>query len=114
MSTETQIRIPARMHALAATAMLLERLEHTPRGASAAQYRSVVRQLGSLLDEAADEPALPALLDGLPGLSRAAREPPLRRSGPVPAAAGARGAGRAVRPRIAGPAAPAGLKQPSA
>lgn len=69
MSTDTQIRIPARLHALAATAMLLERLEQTPRGASAAQYRSVVRQLGSLLDEAADEPTLPALLDGLPGLA---------------------------------------------
>ncbi len=69
MSTDTQIRIPARLHALAATAMLLERLEQTPRGASASQYRSVVRQLGSLLDEAADEPTLPALLDSLPGLA---------------------------------------------
>lgn len=69
MTSDTQIRIPARLHALAATAMLLERLEQMPRSASASQYRSVVRQLETLLDEAADEPSLQALLDGLPALA---------------------------------------------
>ena len=69
MTSDTQIRIPARLHALAATAMLLERLEQMPRSASAAQYRAVVRQLDTLLDEAEDEPSLQPLLDGLPGLA---------------------------------------------
>jgi hypothetical protein len=69
MTSDTQIRIPARLHALAATAMLLERLEQMPRSASAEQYRAVVQQLNTLLDEADDEPTLGSLLDGLPGLA---------------------------------------------
>ena len=69
MTSDTQIRIPARLHALAATAMLLERLEQLPRSASAEQYRAVVQQLNTLLDEADNEPTLGSLLDGLSGLA---------------------------------------------
>lgn len=69
MSTESTIRIPNRLHALASTAMLLERLERLPRSASAAQYRGLVRQLDLLLDEAEGEPALQSLFEGLPALA---------------------------------------------
>lgn len=69
MSSDTTIRIPPRLQVLAATALLLEKLERLPRSASAAQYQGVVTQLHSLLDEAGDEPALQALLDGLPALA---------------------------------------------
>ena len=69
MSIDSTIRVPNRLHALAATAMLLERLERAPRSASAGQYRGLVRQLGSLLAEADGDPALPALLSGLPALA---------------------------------------------
>jgi hypothetical protein len=69
MTTESTIRIPARMQVLAATAMLLERLDQLPRSASAAQYQGLVRQTEQLLEEADGEPSLQALLDGLPGLA---------------------------------------------
>jgi hypothetical protein len=69
MTTDLTLRVPARLHALAATAMLLERLERTPRSASAKQYRDLVRQLEGLLAEADQEPTLPALLQGLPALA---------------------------------------------
>ena len=69
MSSDTTIRIPARLQALAAMAMLLEKLERLPRSASPAQYQGVVTQLHRLLDEAEGEPALKALLDGLPALA---------------------------------------------
>ena len=62
-------RIPARLHALAATALLLERLEQVPRSASADQYRSLVQQLERLLAAAAGDPALDALLEHLPALA---------------------------------------------
>jgi len=69
MTSDTTIRIPARLHALAATAMLLEKLERLPRTASATQYQRLVAQLHGLLDAAEGEPALQALLDGLPALA---------------------------------------------
>lgn len=69
MTTVTTLRVPRRLRALATTALLLERLEHGPRTASAEQYQHVVRRLEALLDDAADEPALPALLDKLPALA---------------------------------------------
>jgi hypothetical protein len=69
MTTESTIRIPARMQVLAATAMLLERLDQMPRSASAGQYQGLVRQVEHLLQEADGDPALQALLDGLPGLA---------------------------------------------
>lgn len=69
MTTESTIRIPARLQVLAATAMLLERLDQLPRSASAAQYQSLVRHVEHLLEEADGEPSLQALLDGLPGLA---------------------------------------------
>jgi hypothetical protein len=72
MTTDTTIRIPARLHSLAATAMLLERLDRMPRSASAGQYRSLVQQLETLLDAAQQDPAdatLQALIEGLPSLA---------------------------------------------
>jgi hypothetical protein len=69
MSSDITIRIPARLQVLAATAMLLEKLERLPRSASATQYQRLVTQLHGLLDEAEGEPALKALLDGLPALA---------------------------------------------
>ncbi|EGJ12319.1 MULTISPECIES: hypothetical protein [Rubrivivax] len=61
MPTET-VRLPARLHTLAAMAALLERLERQPRSASAGQYRGVVQQVRELLAEAEGDEALPALL----------------------------------------------------
>lgn len=69
MTIDSTIRIPNRLHVLAATALLLERLEHMPRSASPGQYRGLVRQLGALLDEAEGDPVLPTLLDRLPSLA---------------------------------------------
>ena len=69
MTQDTTIRIPSRLHALAATAMLLERLERGPRTASAEQYQGLVRQLDRLLADADSDPLLPTLLDGLPALA---------------------------------------------
>ncbi|MBK1688047.1 hypothetical protein EV684_10315 [Rubrivivax gelatinosus] len=61
MPTET-VRLPARLHALATMAALLERLERQPRSASAGQYRGVVQQIRELLAEAEGDESLPALL----------------------------------------------------
>jgi hypothetical protein len=69
MSADSVIRIPSRLQVLAATAMLLERLDQLPRSASADQYQRLVRQIDRLLDDAEGEPSLQALLDGLPGLA---------------------------------------------
>jgi len=73
MAPDTTIRIPQRLKALAATAVLLERLDRTPRSASAGQYRALVRQLDGLLDEAdeieGDPGALHQLLEYLPSLA---------------------------------------------
>jgi len=54
--------VPAPLQALAAMAMLLERLERTPRKVSAEQYRGVVRTVAGLLAEAEPSEALNALL----------------------------------------------------
>lgn len=70
MSIETRIRIPARLQALAATALLLERLDSSPRSsATATQYQGLVRQLDRLLGEAEREPGLKLLLENLPSLA---------------------------------------------
>jgi hypothetical protein len=58
----TTLRLPARMHALAAMASLLERLERQPRQASPQQYRGVAQQLNQLLAEAEPGAALDAVL----------------------------------------------------
>jgi hypothetical protein len=69
----TTVRVPRRLQTLAATAMLLEKLERTPRSASAGQYEAVVAQLHGLLDAAEHDDesaaALPKLLQALPALA---------------------------------------------
>ena len=55
---------------LAATAMLLERLDRQPRAASADQYRLVVQRLGSLLQGVAPGAALEHLLSVFPGTAQ--------------------------------------------
>lgn len=69
MSSDTTIRIPARLQTLAATAMLLEKLERLPRSASAGQYLGLVGQVHRLLDDADGDPALDNLLERLPALA---------------------------------------------
>src|SRR5687768_6148491 len=54
MQTSHPVRLPARLHALAAMAALLERLENQRTSASADQYRRVAQQIDTLL--AAAEP----------------------------------------------------------
>lgn len=91
MQTTNSLVVPARLHSLAALAALLERLERQPRHASAAQYRSVVQQLSSLLAASPLDDALNAILLACPatatlyenqqyrhaGLCRQALEPAL-------------------------------------
>ncbi|HNU11074.1 MAG TPA: hypothetical protein PKJ45_06885 [Rubrivivax sp.] len=69
MSSDTTIRIPARLQTLAATAVLLEKLDRLPRSASADQYLRLVGQVHRLLDDAEGDPALEGLLERLPALS---------------------------------------------
>lgn len=69
MTTDHTTRIPTRLQVLAATAVLLERLEQQPRTASADQYRALVQQLERLLAAADGDPALDNLLESLPALA---------------------------------------------
>jgi hypothetical protein len=62
MTTHTQLQLPARLHALAAMASLLERLDRHPRGASAGQYQGVVEQVKLLLGQAEPGAEFDALL----------------------------------------------------
>lgn len=104
MTTESTIRIPARMQVLAATALLLERLDQLPRGASASQYQGVVRQVGQLLDEADGDPSLTALLDRLPSLAELHENRQYAVAGlcrtPLPAAVASERAARELIDRI--------------
>lgn len=64
-----QIEVPPALRPLAATALLLEKLDRTPRQASAEQYRHVVRRAQALLSEAEPGPVLDQLLDAFPALA---------------------------------------------
>jgi hypothetical protein len=72
MSTPNPVLIlPARLKPLAVLAGLLEKLERSPRQASAAQYRQVVMEIHHLLEElptgtSLDKP-LDRLLQAFPG-----------------------------------------------
>ncbi len=69
MQADARPALPSSLRALAAMAALLERLErepHTPGGASADQYRGVVRQVSELLAQAEPGPALDMLLAAAP------------------------------------------------
>ena len=69
MQADIEIRLPVRLRSLAASATLLERLERQPRSASPEQYRSIVRQVTALLEQAAGDTSLPLLLNALPATS---------------------------------------------
>jgi hypothetical protein len=58
--------LPARLNSLAAMAGLLERLDSHRSTASAEQYRSVARQVSSLLAQAEPDEHLRALLNAAP------------------------------------------------
>lgn len=60
------LQVPARLHTLAALALLLEKLERQPRDASPGQYRRVAQQVSSLLEGATDDADLQALLNFFP------------------------------------------------
>jgi len=110
MNTSGYLQLPARLHALAAMASLLERLERQPRSASAAQYQGVIEQVKQLLGEARPGAELNALLSVAPstaeiyenlhyaeaGLCRSPLEPSLNAELAATAAL-ARAAGRALR-----------------
>jgi hypothetical protein len=66
MSIETRHPLPSRLHALAALAGLMERLEAAPSSASAEQYRGVARQLQVLLTQAEPDEHLQRLLNAAP------------------------------------------------
>ena len=63
------LEVPPALQALAATAVMLERLDRLPREASAGQYRGVAQRAAALLDEAAPGPQLEQLLDVFPALA---------------------------------------------
>ena len=62
MEKTSQPTFPAALRPLAAMAALLERLERTPREASAEQYREVAQSVATLLAEAEPGDVLSALL----------------------------------------------------
>lgn len=62
----TRHPLPARLHALASLAGLLERLEQAPATVSPEQYRGLVRQITGLLAEAEADTDLHRLLDAAP------------------------------------------------
>ena len=66
MNTQTRHPLPARLHALAAMAGLLERLEQTPTTVSAEQYRGVAQQVSRLLAEVEPDEHLHMLLNAAP------------------------------------------------
>ena len=59
-------RLYARLETLIALARLLERVEASSRAVGAGQYRSLVRQIESLLSGPLPGPALRAILDAHP------------------------------------------------
>ena len=59
-------RLYARLETLIALARLLERVEASSRAVGPAQYRSLVRQIESLLSAPLPGPALRAILDAHP------------------------------------------------
>jgi hypothetical protein len=63
------IQVPPALRPLAVTALLLERLDCTPREASAEQYRQVAERAAELLEEAEAGPVLEQLLDAFPVLA---------------------------------------------
>ncbi len=69
MGTDTRHPLPERLHLLAATAQLLQRLEQSPRGASAEQYRRVAREVAVLLAQAEPDEHLDRLLSAFPAAS---------------------------------------------
>ncbi len=69
MQADARPALPSSLRTLAAMAALLERLEREPHrtgGASADQYREVVRQVNDLLTQADPGPALDMLLAAAP------------------------------------------------
>lgn len=63
------IEVPPELRQLAATGLLLEKLDRTPREASAEQYRGVVQRAAALLDAAEPGPVLEQLLGAMPALA---------------------------------------------
>lgn len=70
MPSPIQHALPSALHALAAMALLLEKLEHQPREASPGQYRQVAMQVQQLLAEAVPGPALDQLLQAMPATAQ--------------------------------------------
>ncbi|HZW72344.1 MAG TPA: hypothetical protein VFF43_02300 [Caldimonas sp.] len=66
MAAQSTEPLHARLEALIALARLLERVEASTRAVGPAQYRSLVRQIESLLSAPLPGPALRAILDAHP------------------------------------------------
>lgn len=65
-SSLSHLVVPPHLQALAAMALLLQKLEQQPRQASAAQYQQLALKLGDLLARAEPGPVLDQLLSALP------------------------------------------------
>lgn len=63
------IDVPRPLRPLLVTALLLEKLDRTPREASADQYRSLAQRAATLLEQAEPGPVLNQLLDAFPALA---------------------------------------------
>ncbi len=110
MQAQARPSFPASLHALAAMAGLLERLERQPGGASAEQYRGVVRQVNELLRQAEPGPALDQLLAAAPATATLYENLNYQHAGlcrqPLEAALNAEMAAQAAIERARGPALP--------
>lgn len=62
MQAQSQLKLPRRLHSLAAMAALLERLDRLAGNASAAQYREVALRVGQMLELAESDIDLDRLL----------------------------------------------------
>ena len=64
--TTRSFSVPPELQPLAALALLLEKLERTPRQASPAQFQAVSQRLAQLLAQAAPGPQLDQLIKAFP------------------------------------------------
>ncbi|OYU68394.1 MAG: hypothetical protein CFE45_43015 [Burkholderiales bacterium PBB5] len=103
----TRLTVPAALQPLAGMALLLEKLERSPREASAAQYRGVAQQITALLQAAEPGPELNALLSAFPASAELYENLHYAQAGlcrsPLEASLNAELDARAALRRLAGP-----------
>jgi hypothetical protein len=108
MQSTPHLVIPARLHSVAALALLLEKLERHPRQASPEQYRIVARSLSSMLAQTPLDAPLNEVLRAFPAAAELYENQQYGRAGlcrhRLDAAAAAEQATNALLTRVRRPA----------